>query len=188
MKVGRTMAAILGLVAVATVAPASAQERVSKVHFGGSIGTAQYQDACDVSAPGFECNDRDDVFRVFAGYRMNRNIGFEVAYVNLGQVSVTQPIGTYRQRAKGWDYSGMLSFPITSNLYGFGRLGGYTIRTTNDVSAGETNTGFTLGAGAGYDLGFLGVRVEWQRYQNVGAQATGEDSVDVLSGAVLIRF
>ena len=203
MSIGRTVMAILGVAAVAAAAPAAAQDaKFSRFYLGGSVGLAQYSNFCDTSRTGIttSCEDTDTAARVFAGYRFNRNLALEVGYADLGLANalttVNGPQLPVRTRVTGWDYSGVLSFQVAGNLSGFGRLGAYTMRSATDtyvenaptVSAGETNTGFTYGLGAGYDLGFLGIRVEWQRYLNVGGGTTGEDDIDVLSAGVLLRF
>jgi OmpA-OmpF porin, OOP family len=199
VKIGRTVAAVLGLAAAAAAAPAAAQDKISRFYFGGSVGVAQWGDSCDDLSGIPNCKDTDDAWRLFAAYRFNRNLALEVGYANLGRVTAGGAVGgvpaTFESKVQGWDYSGILSFSIAGDLYGFGRLGAYTMRAETDATfagaqatPGETNTGFTLGAGAGYDLGFLGIRLEWQRYVNVGGGSTGEDTIDVFSAGALLRF
>ena len=43
-----------------------------------------------------------------------------------------------------------------------------------------TDSGFTYGAGLGYTLWRIGLRAEWQRYQNVG-NSINEEDIDVFS-------
>jgi hypothetical protein len=52
----------------------------------------------------------------------------------------------------------------------------------------KTGSSFTLGAGVEYSLGKLGVRAEWQRYDNVATGTVAENDVDVLSLGLLFRF
>ena len=71
------------------------------------------------------------------------------------------------------------------------RAGAYRARTTEDqtgASAGGTNSGLTYGLGAGFMLWKLGVRAEWQRYDNVGTPSTRKDDVDAISVGALIKF
>jgi len=46
----------------------------------------------------------------------------------------------------------------------------------------------TYGAGLACNLWRIGLRAEWQRYQNVGTGNTGEDDIDVFSVGALVRF
>ena len=199
MKVGRTVAAVLGLVLAAAAAPASAQERFSKLYLGGSLGASMAADICDETVG--ICSASGDFLRAFAGYRFNRNLALEVGFSDLGHTNadgvVAGVAGTIVQiKRRGFDYTGVLSFELSGNLHGFARLGAYTMLTETEGTvafvpgAGESskNTGFTLGAGVGYDLGFLGLRVEWQRWVNVGSWNTSEDTIDTVSAGILLRF
>jgi hypothetical protein len=76
------------------------------------------------------------------------------------------------------------------------RLGVYRARTTLDqegsffapVHDAGTKSGWTYGAGLSYTLGRFGLRAEWQRYNNVGADTVGTDDIDVFSLGALFRF
>jgi OOP family OmpA-OmpF porin len=61
---------------------------------------------------------------------------------------------------------------------------------TGPLDIKETNTDLTYGIGAQYDINRqLGVRAEWQRYTNMGDDATiGESDVDVMSVGLVVRF
>jgi len=56
-------------------------------------------------------------------------------------------------------------------------------------SGDDTNGGLTYGIGAQYDfMPQAGVRLEWQRSDNVGGNTTGETDIDVLNVGLLWRF
>ena len=207
MNYGGLVVALLGLMTAA--APAVAQEKFRSIYLGGSAGVSQYHNFCDnavLSAaaagngPVTSCEDTANAFRGFVGYRFNRNLALEVGYAGLGQATALANVGgpllPVRMKTKGWDYSGILSFQLAGDLYGYGRLGAYTMRAWTDtyvanaptITAAETTTGFTTGIGAGWDLGFLGVRAEWIRYLNVAGGKVPEDTIDVLSVGALLRF
>jgi OOP family OmpA-OmpF porin len=187
---------VLGLLA-ATAAPAAAQDK--GLYLGGSWGQAEYADTCDDLALITGCKDNDRAWRLFGGYQFNRNLALELGYVDLGTVRAEGTFfgtpTTFIGKARGVDLSGVLSFSIVERLSVFGKLGIYRIRTTTDVnfggadsSEGETNSGLTYGLGLGYDLWKLGLRLEWQRYDNAGGGSTGEDTVDFMSIGALFRF
>jgi OOP family OmpA-OmpF porin len=196
MKNGRWLL-LMGFLAAAAAGPAAAQDR--GIYLGGSWGQAEYADTCDDLALISGCTDNDNGFRFFAGYQFNRNFGLELGYADLGVVRAEGTfLGTptrFGAETTGFDLTGVLSFTLVDRLSLFGRLGAYRMRTEVDLNFGgaesrdgETNGGLTYGLGLGYELGILGVRLEWQRYDNVGGGSTGEDTVDFFSLGALIRF
>lgn len=196
MKNGRWLL-LMGFLAAAAAGPAAAQDR--GIYLGGSWGQAEYADTCDDLALISGCIDNDNAFRFFAGYQFNRNFGLELGYADLGVVRAEGTfLGTptrFVAETTGFDLTGVLSFTVVDRLSLFGKLGAYRMRTEVDLNFGgaesrdgETNSGLTYGLGLGYELGILGVRVEWQRYDNVGGGSTGEDTVDFFSIGALLRF
>jgi OOP family OmpA-OmpF porin len=90
--------------------------------------------------------------------------------------------------------------PIADRFSIFGKIGLYKADTDLDVtvpglgsaSESDSNTDLTFGVGARYDFTRnLGVRLEWQRYQDVGGDFAGvtlESDIDVISVAVIWKF
>jgi OmpA-OmpF porin, OOP family len=197
MKNGRWLVA-LGLLAGTAAGPAIAQN--PGLYVGGSLGVVTYKDACNsLLVP---CDDQDTGWRAFGGYQFNRYFAAELGFADLGAATGDGPLagvgqGSFQLEVKEvFDLSAVFLFPVSGNLSGLARVGMYRARTTLDVQVtgfpsthdGETNSGFTIGAGAELRLGPLGVRAEWQRYQNVGGGTTGEDDIDVFSVGALFRF
>lgn len=196
MKMGRWLAAGAGLLAAALAGPAAAQDDEG-LYLGGSVGYSQYKDICKSLL--IPCDANDTAWRGFAGYQFNRNFALEAGYANLGEVTGQGDLfgapATYKREVKSWDLSAMLIFPVTGQLSILARIGAYRARTTEDqaggfgtVSAAGTNSGFTVGLGAGFTLWKLGVRAEWQHYQNVGVPDTAKDDIDVVSIGALFMF
>jgi OmpA-OmpF porin, OOP family len=189
MKKSRSMLAILGLLALAS--PAIAQDQ--GIYLGGSVGYSQFKDSC--RRANVPCDERDDAWRFFAGYQFNRHWSAELGYGDLGAVSGSGAVGSFSLKVRGWDLSALGSIPIAGGLSALGRIGVYRVRTTLDqagpafapIHEAITDSGFTLGAGLGYNLWKLGLRAEWQRYQNVGSSIS-EDDVDVFSVGAIVRF
>ena len=195
----KAKAAILGLVLSTTISgTAAAQGRdESGIYIGGSVGMSQYTDVCERSA--VPCDDTDGGFRAFFGYQFNRNWQLEIGGGNFGEASGSGPFaggtGTFKWESYAWDLTGLGHIYITRGLSVFGRLGLYMGRTTVDQEFpggtqhdGKTNSGFTFGLGAAYTLGHVGVRAEWQRYDNIGTNTLGTAEVDLFSVGALIRF
>jgi len=97
-------------------------------------------------------------------------------------------------KSKAWELVGVGMLPFANQFGAYGKLGGY--RATSDLSSNiggggsDTNTGLTYGAGLQWNPTLpLGLRLEWQRYHNVGGDNTGgKDDIDVLSLGALWRF
>jgi opacity protein-like surface antigen len=179
-KIKSTLA-VLALLAVAA-SPALAQDK--KYYLGGSIGSSIYTESCqELPRP---CDDNDTGLRGYAGYYFNRHVALEFGFAGLGSV-VSQ--GLKARQVIAGDASGLLVFPLFGNsgIHTFGRLGIFRART-KVFGEVEANTAWTYGAGLGYNLGFVGIRAEWQRFDNVGGGATGEDTIEYLSVGGLIRF
>lgn len=190
MKKSKSMWALLGLLAV--VMPAIAQD--TGIYLGGSLGYAQYKDTCKrIPVP---CEDHDTAWRLFSGYQFSRAWSAELGYASLGELSGSGAAGTLQLQVKALDLSALGSIPITGGLSALGRIGIYRARTTIDRQGpafgvphdAGTSSGFTFGAGLGYNLWKLGLRAEWQRYASVGTGNTGEDDIDVFSVGALVRF
>jgi OOP family OmpA-OmpF porin len=207
MKKGVLAALAIATALLAAPAVQAQTKDPSGIYLGGSIGYSQYKDTCkNLFIP---CEDHDTAFRLFGGYQFNRNWAAELGVGDLGEAEGSGPIpaggnGSFKQRSYGFDLTGIGTAHITQRLSAFGRLGVYMARTTRDIEFSnfpasnahdaKTNSGFTFGAGLGYNLGRFGVRAEWQRYDNIGTNnnsgtdGSGTDEIDVFSLAFLFRF
>jgi OOP family OmpA-OmpF porin len=200
MSKARTGLAILGLAsAMAFVGPAFAQD--TGFYLGGALG----QTSVDLDCTGTtSCDDEDSSWRIFGGYQFNKHLALEFGYADLGEstasVSVPPFIATGTLEATVWDLVAVGSLPIADRFSIFGKIGLYradtdfsvTVPGLGSASESDSNTDLTYGVGARYDFTRnLGVRLEWQRYQDVGGEffgETAESDVDVISVAVIWKF
>jgi OmpA-OmpF porin, OOP family len=194
MTNGKKIVALIGLLAAAAAGPAAAQDR--GVYVGAQAGVAQYQESCQAQ-PGV-CDDKDGGARVFLGYQFNKYFALEGAYADAGSVKLSGndpvfgPIDSEAQ-TYGFDLLGVFTIPLTERLSLLGKAGAFRFRATVDdrvtgASRGETSAGFAYGAGVGYDIGKLGIRAEFLRYDNVGGARAGEDNVMLYTLGLLFRF
>ena len=177
--------------AMLVAAPAFAQDQGWYV--GLHLGQAQAKDACDgLSGAGVSCDDKDTAFRILGGYQLNKNFAIELGYNDLGEVSASGPGGSASIEAKAWEVVAVGSLPFTPNLSGYlkgGLYRGDTDATAPGVSLSETNTDLTFGIGVRWDFTKnLGVRAEYQIYQDVGGGDLGESDVNVMSVGVIWKF
>jgi OmpA-OmpF porin, OOP family len=187
MKSNKALVAALMGVALAFSAPAAfAQARGAAAntgwYIGGDVGNADFG------------SDDDMGFRVLGGYQINRNFAAELGYHNLGEITASAGTASATTKARLWELVGIGAYPFANQFSVYGKLGGYRSKTTassNVAGLGgeDTNTGLTYGFGAQWDaMQNLGVRVEWQRYDNVGGNASGEGDINVLSLGGIWRF
>lgn len=175
----RISIAILGAFATAVALPAAAQSALSSVYVGGDLGQSKYKDACNGLTG---CDNTDTQWGLFAGYQFNRNFAAELGYHDLGSVSTS--LGDIK--GKSWEITGVGSVPITEQFSAYGKLGGYH-GTYKGTGLDNKNNDLTFGFGVQYDLNRnVGLRGEWQRYDNFGS--SGGPNVDVLRVAALWRF
>jgi OOP family OmpA-OmpF porin len=170
---------VLGLAVTAFSLPAAAQLNASSVYIGGSLGRS------DFKAP----SETDTAWRLFGGYQINRNFAAEIGYHNLGEVNFAQG----DRNAQVWELVGVGAWPVATALSVYGKLGGYygtsELKSSVVPSGDDTNGGLTYGFGAQYDfMPQTAVRLEWQRYDQVGGSRTGETDIDVLNVGLLYRF
>lgn len=149
-------------------------------------------------------DDSDTGYKLFAGYKVNRNFALEGGYFDLGRfgfAATTVPAGTLNGNIKlsglNLDVVGIL--PINEKFSAFGRAGlnyahasdsfsgtGAVIVLNPNPSKREAN--YKFGAGFQYDFTqSLGMRIEAERYRiNDGAGSKGD--VDSLSLGLVYRF
>ena len=183
---------------------------------GLALGNAKYNDACAGASSSISCSSGDTTFRLFAGYRFNRNFAVELGANTLGTVHASSGESADFEAI---DLSALVSLPLANRFAVHGRLGIYTGDTTATLPppvpvavvapgtpppppppprvgwASGSTTGLTYGLGASYEATQNVVfRLDWQRFEYFG----GSDpygyvgptaiGVDVVSIAALLQF
>jgi OOP family OmpA-OmpF porin len=173
--------------------PAVAQE--SAWFVGAGAGRTKIQDACG-SLPGVACDDSDTGWKIFGGYQWNPYFGVEAAYVDFGKGTVGSVAGvptTSSLKAWGLSAQAVGTLPIGDRFGLFGKLGlAYTAADVSGtvggvpVSTDDNNIGLTFGFGGKYNFTRnWGMRVEWERFQDVG---DSNSDVDLLAVGVVYTF
>jgi OOP family OmpA-OmpF porin len=162
---------------------------------GASIGQGDAKDGCADLPAGVSCDSKDTAWRILGGYQFNPMLSAELGYSNLGEVSASGGGEVVTAEASAWELVGVAKFPVANqiSLYGKGGLYMATVDVSSNIpgdSGEEDNTGVTFGVGGQYDINRnIGVRVEWQRYMDVGDdELVGETDVDVLNVGVVFKF
>lgn len=190
--------ALTGLVAATAgiSSPAFAQD--SGWYLGASAGQANVKDLCPDQIPvGISCDDTSGAYGVFGGYQFNRYLGAELGYAYLGETEVSDSVTTLTHRAQGFELLGVGTVPINPQFEVYGKLGVFfwdvkqrCAGTCIFGSQSETGSDLTYGLGATFNFSKnVGVRVQYQRYQDVGKEATtGESDIDFFSVGILFKF
>src|ERR1041384_1968364 len=126
-------------------APAFAQQTQSDAWrmpyergFWGHAGVSAGPSKLDADCPaGTSCDDKDYMFRAYAGGRFNNTIGLEVGVLNLGKYQR----GGGDTDGWGADLALIAGFPIGANSAIFGKLGAIYARTEVDGTGLETGKG-----------------------------------------------
>ncbi len=147
---------------------------------------------------------RDAGYKVFLGYQLNRYVGFELGYFNLGKQGsqvTTTPAGTLTAevRAQGANLDVVGTLPLTTNLSALGRVGSAYTRTrsqfrgtgavvVNNPNPSDRRADMKVGVGLQYAFtpGFM-MRVEGERYR-VSDATGGRGRVNLYSASLVFPF
>lgn len=151
-------------------------------------------------------DDSDDTaFKIFGGYKFNKNFALEGGYFNLGQFSYTAttvPAGTLSGTIKlqGLNLDAVGILPITEKFSAFGRVGvNYAEAQDNFSSSGAVATpmnpspskrdaNYKAGLGLQYDLTeTVGLRGEWDRYR-INDAVGNDGDINMYSLGLIVMF
>lgn len=187
------LAALLALGAVP--APALSQ---AGWYVGLGAGRLKTGDECPTGAtPGASCEDKDTTWKLFGGYQFNQYLGYELAIAPMGDRSASLTgIGVATARFRFFEATLTGTLPLGQRLSAYGKAGIFTWDIDYDLppgfigSADSNGHDYTFGLGVKYQFtGNFAMRVEWQRYNNVGDPATtGRFDADTFGIGALLSF
>lgn len=206
---------LLGLAGIGSLiaAPSFAQEG-GYPYAGVSIGQSRAKIdqeritanllAGGLTSTGMSRDERDTAYKLFGGYQLNRYVGLEGGYFDLGKfgfTSTTLPAGTLNGRIKlqGVNLDVVGTLPLTDRFSVIGRLGGQYARARDNFdgsgavrvfnpSPSKREFNVKFGAGLQYEVSqsFL-VRAEAERYRINDAVGNHGD-VNVFSLSLVFPF
>jgi len=136
--------------------------------------------------------DRKDTgLGIDLGYRVNRNFALEGAYVDLGKFgyNVGGVDGNYRPKALSLSALGIMPVWNRLSVYGKAGLAHTEVKLDGPLDASDSGNGLLIGAGVMYDVNRnVYARAGWDRYANVGSDATGKGNIDLYSVGIGYRF
>ena len=151
-------------------------------YVGGNVGRSDYKgNHCQ---PGYQCDDSDIGGKLYAGGKINKFLGVELGYVNLGKFDRNGG----DKRAQGADLHLLGSVPLADAFNAYIKAGGIygwtktTAATPAVVTGSEEEFNWSYGAGLQYDVNpAWAVRADWDQYRlkytdrrdNVGLYSVG---------------
>jgi OmpA-OmpF porin, OOP family len=191
------LAAILAISTGALVPAAWAQEQqeVSGFYVGGGVGqfNAGIDDVDQIDNTVDSWDDDDTAYKFFAGYRVNRFLGFELDYINLGEPSGSVVPGfNVDASIDGFAPYVVGTLPLGPYFELYGRAGYYFYDSNvgvsdtldNRVEFDEESQDFVYGAGVGANIGEkFNLRFEYERFD-----LEGLDDADALWLTAAWRF
>jgi OOP family OmpA-OmpF porin len=166
--------------AMAPLALAQEPQEVSGFYLGVGVGrfNAGIDDVDDVDSTVDDWDEDDTAYKVFAGYRLNRFLGFEVDYINLGKPSgAVVPGVNVDTSVDGFAPYVVGTIPLGRFFEIYGRAGYYfydaTTRMTdaldNRATFDEESEDFVYGGGIGASIGEkFNVRFEYEKFDLEG--------------------
>jgi len=160
---------------------------------GGGLATSSISD-----------DDSDTGYKLFGGYKFNKNFALEGGYFDLGTfgfTATTVPAGTLNGnlKLKGLNLDAVGIMPFTPKFSGFGRVGLNYAETKDSFSGtgavtvlnsnpSKRDANYKFGAGLQYDFNqSIGMRVELERYR-INDAVSSKSDVDLFSVGLVYRF
>lgn len=215
------MAGSLGLVGITvlSIQPVFADDVAvaddSGWYIGGNIGRStgnidddsinDYLMSTGATSVSFDDDDSDTAYKLFGGYRYNKNFAVEGGYFNLGQLGYTAttiPAGILNGEVsiRGLNLDLLGIYPFTEKFSAFGRVGLNYAKTeatfsSSGLVATPANTdpsknaaNYKFGVGLEYDFTErLSSRTEIERYR-INDALGDKGSIDMLSFGLVYRF
>jgi hypothetical protein len=166
--------------ALVPVAMAQEQQEASGFYLGAGVGqfNAGIDNVDDVDSTVDNWSEDDTAYKVFAGYRLNRFLGLEVDYINLGKPSGEVVPGiNVDTSVDGFAPYVVGTIPLGPYFEIYGRAGYYfydantrmTDTLDNRVSSDEESQDFVYGGGIGANIGEkFNVRFEYEKFDLQG--------------------
>ncbi|WP_299796447.1 OmpA family protein [uncultured Shewanella sp.] len=166
----------------------------SYFYLGGKLGQMHYQNACEPWS--LSCDGNDLSFGASAGYQLWEHIGFEAAYLDLGEAVAVYPESgvnqTYIGSMSGIELSVSARLPVSENFDLFAKAGTFHWDGENQGPVNrKTDSDWAPIAGLGleYKLSASWVaRLEYQYIDSLGSDYIGGSNGHLTTLGLSYRF
>lgn len=170
-----------GLAVLATLGVSGTAAAAEGFYFGGSALQSRFDsDNFDVD----DVDNEDTGWKAIAGFKFTPNWAVEGTYTRFGNAEAPAP-GDFSAKAKAFSAFGVGIFPA-GPVDLFLKAGLSRIKAEGNVGAvlfDDNKTEFAYGAGAQFNLGKVGFRAEYEKYDT---DVIGD--LDVISLGVVFTF
>ena len=183
--------------------PAARADESTGWYVGAGIGQSKGMQYCDPQSGIVftSCDDTGTAWRALVGYQLNRYLGVEGGYLDLGQFSATftksgTPQSVSMQTQTGY-LAGIATLPIGSRFGVFVEAGGLYWSLKGQAALGGvppgnlTNNGFDFIGGGGVQAFLtrnLGIRAQYEYIPSLGNSDSGTVNVQVITASVIWKF
>jgi len=177
------LAAAVAALSVVT-APAAFADENAGWYVGGGIGqfNAQIDDFTEIDDTVDRWDEDDTAYKLFAGYRLNKVLAFELDYINLGEpAGAVVPGVNLDSSVDGFAPYVVGTLPLGNFFEVYARLGYFFYDATlgveneldNRVEFDEESEDVVYGAGVGANIGEkLNIRFEYEKFDLEGLDDT----------------
>jgi hypothetical protein len=174
------------IILVISSTTAFAQAKKKGIYFGAGIGntffSSEIEDAFDEIK---EIDENSTAWKIFAGFRGPKFIGFEGGYRDFGKITADLSGDDFETKTTGWDLEavGRVEIAIVDVFGKAGVMFWSADSKLGSLESDESGTDFFWGLGAGARLGPIGARLEWE-----SVEIGGPDNVSMVSLSATLGF
>ena len=184
----------VAMLAFAVVSTPALSQDDSGWFIGGTGGVSDAKQGCTAVSAGVTCDDTSTGWRAFGGYRFNPYLGYEIGYADLGKVTQTLAGASATFESTAIDVVLFAALPIGQDFSFF--IKGGVFRWDLDLKSPGAATTSSHGQDTTYGFGLhynftrnFALRLEWQRYNDVGnVDITGQSHIEVTSAGLVLKF
>jgi OmpA-OmpF porin, OOP family len=190
---------VFSITSIALSSTAQAQGWYAGVGFGQS--KAEIDLVCDLDIT-CSTDDTDSGWKLFAGNQFSPNAAIEFGYLDLGEAKMSGidsflGVTSLSWEASGFDVAFVGFLPVGNTVNLLGKVGLFlwdmdvsaSSSSLGSGSESDSGTDLMFGLGASFDIGkTAAVRIEWERFMDVGESDTGQSDIDLLSASLVFRF
>ena len=163
------------IVCLLSLSSASAQTDIDKsypYYFGLGVGFSSADVDCDYYYySDSDCDGEDTSFKIYGGKRLHENLGFEIAYQDLGKLDNEEGRVTTTGETTGLNFSLLGIIPFEGSGFLYGKAGFMAWKTDytreeygNKTTRDDSGTDFTFGLGYAFSFeSKYEVRLEFER-------------------------
>jgi OOP family OmpA-OmpF porin len=174
-------------------APGAALPQDASWYVGLGVGRLKADECAPAPAA---CDDKGTAWKLFGGYQFTPYLGYELAISDMGKRPASLAgIGPVTANFRFFEMALTGTLPLGQRLSAYGKAGIFTWDIDYDLPPGFNGSADSNGNDYTFALGLkyhftpsLAMRLEWQRYNDVGDAATGRFNTDTFGIGALVSF